>query len=73
MPAAFTAATHAWRKLFQFRLPNTRPVAPGVHRRARAASAFAESYLLPYVRVALLVHTIRSTNWDAATWLLVRA
>jgi hypothetical protein len=29
-------------------------------------------YLLPYVRVELLVHTIRSTTWDAATWPLVR-
>jgi hypothetical protein len=29
-------------------------------------------YLLPYVRVELLVHTIRSTIWDAATWPLVR-
>jgi hypothetical protein len=29
-------------------------------------------YLLPHVRVELLVHTIRSTTWDAATWAIVR-
>jgi hypothetical protein len=30
-------------------------------------------YLLPYVRVQRLVHTILTTRWDAATWPIVRA
>jgi hypothetical protein len=30
-------------------------------------------YLLPYVRVQLIVHTILSTRWDATTWPIVRA
>jgi hypothetical protein len=29
-------------------------------------------FLLPHVRVELLVHTIRTTIWDAATWAIVR-
>ena len=30
-------------------------------------------YLLPYVRVLRLVHTILTTRWDAETWPMVRA
>jgi hypothetical protein len=44
MPAAFTAAAQACRKLFQLREPNTSPAPSGVQRRASAASAFAESW-----------------------------
>ena len=29
-------------------------------------------FLLPHVRVELLLHTIRSTTWDAATWAVIR-
>jgi hypothetical protein len=29
-------------------------------------------YLLPYVRVQRLVHTILAIRWDAATWAVVR-
>jgi hypothetical protein len=30
-------------------------------------------YLLPHVRVQLLVHTILASRWDAATWPIVQA
>jgi hypothetical protein len=29
-------------------------------------------YLLPWVRVLLLIHSITSTDWDQRTWMLVR-
>lgn len=41
MPALATAASQALRKLFQFRLPNTYPLAAGVQRLASTASALS--------------------------------
>jgi hypothetical protein len=29
-------------------------------------------YLLPYVRVLRLLHTILTTHWDEATWPIIR-
>ena len=41
-------------------------------RDVRAAGAMTPPFLLPHVRLELLLRSILTTRWDAAAWAIIR-